>query len=320
MDQDLLVTIIVPVYNRAITIIETLESIMKQNHKNWECIIVDDNSTDATVTVVASLISNDIRFQLFIKPEGHKRNAATSRNIGLQNAKGEYIQFLDSDDILSVDKIEKQLEILTQHSTFTMATCKWGKFTLINNPIQLYDDSLDYRNFENSHDYFQLIGKQGGFFPLHSFLVHRDLIHFSGYWNENLSINDDGEFFFRIIKNSDKIIFSEEGYVLYRQNTDNNLSVLNSEAKAKDLVSSWKIIEALYEARYNESDADYILKKKKSIYNELKINYRGIIKANRHFFYIQRKEDTFILRLKKIRKRIQNKIKLFYKKTNEGRF
>jgi len=101
-----LVSIVIPVYNGAKYIIETLISVQQQTFTNWECIIVDDGSTDDTAIVIKKYITADQRFNYI-----HQLNKGLSgaRNTGIQYAKGDFIQFLDADDVLLPQKLQKQL-------------------------------------------------------------------------------------------------------------------------------------------------------------------------------------------------------------------
>lgn len=101
--QDL-VSIIMPSYNTAKYICESIESVMSQTYKNWELIIVDDCSTDDTDSIVAHYLS-DKRIN-YIKNEKNS-GAAVSRNRALREAKGRWIAFLDSDDLWMPDKLEE---------------------------------------------------------------------------------------------------------------------------------------------------------------------------------------------------------------------
>lgn len=93
------ISIVMPTYNRAHLIAETLDSIRNQTYMSWECIIVDDNSTDNTDEVIASFLT-DKRFKFTSKPNGYLRGANASRNYGLEISTGDYIYWFDSDDII----------------------------------------------------------------------------------------------------------------------------------------------------------------------------------------------------------------------------
>lgn len=105
-------TIIIPSYNRAGLISETLESVLSQTYQNWECIIVDDGSTDETETVLKKYIDSDPRFHFYKRPSTMLKGANSCRNFGFSKSKGEFIKFLDSDDLLTPDCLEKQVTIL----------------------------------------------------------------------------------------------------------------------------------------------------------------------------------------------------------------
>tara|TARA_R110002126_G_scaffold110918_1_gene248364 strand:- start:78165 stop:79052 length:888 start_codon:yes stop_codon:yes gene_type:complete len=103
-----LVSIIIPTYNRALELKRALESVIEQTYQNWECLIVDNNSTDNTDEIIQEF--DDKRIKLF-KINNHGIIAA-SRNKAIQEAKGEYIAFLDSDDWWKPSKLEVSLEYL----------------------------------------------------------------------------------------------------------------------------------------------------------------------------------------------------------------
>jgi len=104
-----LVSIIIPTYNRAHLIGETLDSVLAQTYTNWECIVVDDGSTDGTDKLLTAYCEKDARLQYF-KREILPKGASHCRNIGLEKASGEYCMFLDSDDLLLDFCIENRLD------------------------------------------------------------------------------------------------------------------------------------------------------------------------------------------------------------------
>ncbi|MDT0687295.1 glycosyltransferase family 2 protein [Autumnicola psychrophila] len=119
------ITVIIPTFNRAHIISETLDSVHNQTFRDWECLIIDDGSTDNTSEVLKNYLQ-DRRFKYFQRPETREKGACTCRNIGIEKSSGEYIQFLDSDDVLGLNKFEIQLEKLQKASPLSLATCKWG--------------------------------------------------------------------------------------------------------------------------------------------------------------------------------------------------
>lgn len=148
-----LVSIIMPSYNHGKYIKESIDSVINQTYTNWELIIVDNNSIDNTDTIISSF--NDSRITVFkISNEGI---IAKSRNMGLRNAHGEYVAFLDSDDIWNENKLERQLKIFDKYSDVAIVGSKCKTFPKIINNLNInkdlfvtFDLLLKYNVFINS--------------------------------------------------------------------------------------------------------------------------------------------------------------------------
>jgi glycosyltransferase involved in cell wall biosynthesis len=115
-----LVSVVIPTKNRCELLEETLRSIKEQTFPNWEAIVVDDGSTDGTVKLVETLASADSRVK-FVRRECDRAGASTCRNIGLSSAAGEYIIFLDSDDLLAPTCLEQRIAVIEQNPTVDFA-------------------------------------------------------------------------------------------------------------------------------------------------------------------------------------------------------
>jgi glycosyltransferase involved in cell wall biosynthesis len=124
-----MVSLIIPFYNRAHIIEETLQSLLKQTSSNWECVLIDDGSTDNTEIVLDQYLNKDKRFRLFKRPEHRKKGPSTCRNIGLENAKGDYIIFLDSDDILAPFCVEERLKAFQKFPNQDFLVFKMNTFS-----------------------------------------------------------------------------------------------------------------------------------------------------------------------------------------------
>lgn len=107
------VSIITPTFNSERFIAETILSVQAQTYKDWEMIIVDDCSTDRTAEIVASFQEKDSRIKYLYNSTN--KGSAFSRNLALQEAKGKWIAFLDSDDLWHPEKLEKQIEFMTRN-------------------------------------------------------------------------------------------------------------------------------------------------------------------------------------------------------------
>lgn len=133
--QQPMVSIIIPAYNRADIIAETLQSVMQQTYNNWECLVVDDQSTDNTAQVINEFCIKDSRFVYL--PNQRKKGAQGARNTGLQNSKGDYLLFFDSDDIMKINCLQRRVEVTIKHPGFDLYCFPTGVFKKV-----LYDSNL----------------------------------------------------------------------------------------------------------------------------------------------------------------------------------
>jgi glycosyltransferase involved in cell wall biosynthesis len=213
-----LVSVIIPVFNCEVHLVTAIESALNQTWEEKEIIVVDDGSSDASLEVARKFEERGV---LVISQEN--KGASAARNAGLRVAKGEWIQFLDADDFLREDKIKTQLCLL-KHDT-DLAVCKTVHF--INDRINAKPDNDDF-----FHDYLNdplrfLIKLYGGFdfcsgmIQPNAFLVSRRIIDKAGKWNESLSLDDDGEFFCRVILASKQIVYSSQAMNFYRKYESN---------------------------------------------------------------------------------------------------
>jgi teichuronic acid biosynthesis glycosyltransferase TuaG len=138
-----LVSIIVPVYNSEMFIRDTINTVLEQTYKNWELILVDDCSRDNSINIIKEYISTRIKLiQL-----GENSGAAISRNLGIDNAKGRFIAFLDSDDLWVKDKLEKQIRFMKENNYyFTFTGYEFANANGIGNgKIVIIPKSLSYK-------------------------------------------------------------------------------------------------------------------------------------------------------------------------------
>ena len=102
-EQQPLVSIITPVYNAEKLIVETMQSVLEQTYTNWEHLLIDDCSSDNSAEVIKDFSKNDPRIKLISLSEN--RGAAVARNVGVDKASGDYIAFIDSDDVWAITKL-----------------------------------------------------------------------------------------------------------------------------------------------------------------------------------------------------------------------
>lgn len=227
-----MVSILIPNYNKASYIKETLESVLAQTYTDWECIIVDDHSTDSSWEILEVYAVQDSRFRIFKRPIERKQGGNAARNFAFENAKGEYIQWLDSDDLIYKNKISEQvLDIQTfGDMSISVANWKWIESTAdIEKEIESAkkNSNLESRWTKYPDEGLDLIlwlFKNEFFIPIHSFLVSAELVRESGLWNENLIQNQDGEFMVRVLLNCKKVSYIHSVYTYYRAPDSNHLS------------------------------------------------------------------------------------------------
>jgi glycosyltransferase involved in cell wall biosynthesis len=231
-----LVSILIPAFNAQKWIAETLRSAIAQTWMDKEIIVVDDGSTDRTLAIAR-------RFE----PEGvravnqNNQGAAAARNTAYSLSRGEYIQWLDADDVLAPDKICKQMQVLVQcPSKLILASCAWGRFMYRYERSEFAPTALwcDLAPAE------WLLRKMEGnvFMQTATWLVSRELTEAAGCWDTALQGDDDGEYFCRVLLASEGIKFVPDAHVFYRTPFYTSLGYLGESANSK-LEAHWRSMQ-----------------------------------------------------------------------------
>ncbi|WP_158838007.1 glycosyltransferase family 2 protein [Polaribacter sp. L3A8] len=247
-----LVSIIIPTYNSIAFLQQTVESTLNQSYTNIEVIVIDDGSTDNTQTLFDDFKRKGVQCYK-VKNKG----ASNARNIGLSKAKGNYIQFLDSDDILHKDKIELQLKKMLQVNA-DLSFTYWANFS---KDISKHDDfrfiDINYSKICTGKDVMVSYGIDNWFVIPVAWLVHKSLIEKAGAWNVNITNNDDGEYFSRILYHSKKVICIDKILGYYRVLPTDSLSSLNSLNKFESAFKSYGLITELLKKDKNTDLLSY---------------------------------------------------------------
>jgi len=223
-----LVSILIPAFNAQEWIADTIKSALEQTWPRKEIIIVDDGSTDQTLSIARQFASKDVAV---VTQEN--QGASTARNRAYSLAQGEYIQWLDADDLLAPDKILKQVEALAYvRSERTLLSSAWGHFMYRFyraefQPTPLWCDlsPVEWLLRKMEHNNHMQTA---------TWLVSRELTEAAGPWDTRLSLDDDGEYFCRVILASDGIRFIPESRVYYRMTGSNRLSHSGGSNKKQD--------------------------------------------------------------------------------------
>lgn len=295
-----LVSIIVPCYNQAEYLFDALESVHNQTYLNWECLIIDDGSTDNTRELAQLFTTKDSRFVYFYKENG---GVSSARNLGLKNIKGKYIQFLDCDDVLDSKKLQlslHQLELNNNNQNVKIVICNFRMFTdniTISSPpfCTLYPSHFNLKGFLYEWNVSFSLQMQCGFFENSLF----EKIHFP----ENLSAQEDWIVWVSLFKTGCEAIFIDETLAYYRLNPNSRMSTIGIGDNNIKVLESFKSILTYDE--YYEFTAALLARIYKSN-DKIKIKLKEVRKSNSYQSGLMMKKI-----LKKIR--LLNVSRIFFK-------
>jgi glycosyltransferase involved in cell wall biosynthesis len=208
-----LISIIVPCYNQAQFLQETLQSVHHQTYSNWECLIINDGSPDNTEEIALEWCSRDKRFKYFKKENG---GLSSARNFGILHAKGDWIQFLDSDDLLEENKLLCHVEFLNINqsdifiSGYRYFNNEEGRGELRIMGRDDFTPEVVIQNNDNV-DIIKLFSIKNPF-VISAPLYRREVFSVVGTFDENFKTLEDWDFNFRCAKASLK--FHHIGYHL----------------------------------------------------------------------------------------------------------
>jgi glycosyltransferase involved in cell wall biosynthesis/peptidoglycan/xylan/chitin deacetylase (PgdA/CDA1 family) len=223
-----LVSILIPSFNAGEWIADTLRSAIAQTWERKEIIVVDDGSTDNTLSIARQFESDSVRI-VSQKNQG----AASARNTALSLCHGDYIQWLDADDLLAPDKIEKQLAVLDQNvSKKTLLSSEFAKFLHRWQRAEFVRTEL----WEDLSPTEWLLRKMGLnlYMQTATWLVSRELSEASGPWDTRMLSDDDGEYFCRVLLNSDGTRFVPDARVYYRGFRSSSLAYVGKSDRKRE--------------------------------------------------------------------------------------
>ncbi|HTR22501.1 MAG TPA: glycosyltransferase family A protein [Terriglobales bacterium] len=230
-----LVSVLISAYNAEDWIGYTLQSAVAQTWPNKEIIVVDDGSTDGTAEIARQFIPRGVTV-ISIKNGG----LSAGQNCAYRYSHGDYIQFLDADDVLALDKIERQLSALTASDTKrVLLSSPWAPFYYRTRRAHFIRNSV----WEDLTPLEWLLRKLGENLHMQNatWLVSRELAEAAGPWDESLWYDQDGEYFTRVLMASEHTKFVPETGIFYRQSTSRRVSYIgDSDEKKESLVRSMK--------------------------------------------------------------------------------
>ena len=223
-----LVSILISAHNAEELVGETLQSAIAQTWPHKEIIVVDDGSTDGTAKILRQFASRGVT--VF---STENRGLCAGQNYVFKHCQGDYIQYLDADDLLAPDKIERQLAALRESdSRRILLSSPWAPFYYRTQDAQFVRNSL-WEDLSPAEWMFRKLS-QNIHMQNATWLVSRELAEAAGPWDEHLHYDQDGEFFARVLLASEGTRFVPETGIFYRATSSNRVSYIGNSNQKKD--------------------------------------------------------------------------------------
>ena len=274
--NNFLVSVIIPCFNQAQYIEEALVSVQNQTHTNWECIIVDDGSTDNSKDIAKKWCDEDQRF-LYV----HKENGGLSsaRNFGLNKASGKYVQFLDSDDLIKPEKFSEQLKDLQESE---ISVCNYFSFVDGTNDAAVHRYLSPFLSELHYKKEIILDWEYRKSIPCHSILFERRLIVENKLsFNENLPNHEDWVFWVQLFYFSKSIKNNKNEFALYR--IHNHSMSVDFKLMKQGFLKASKIVQTFFKEKNNETLYKLSKEKYKEIYQKNRVSFFKRIKSKVYF-------------------------------------
>ena len=298
MNNSYLVSVIIPCYNYADYIAETLESILSQTYSHWEVIVVDDGSVDSTSQIVAGYVERDSRIQYHYQ---QNQGLSAARNKGISLARGEYIQLLDADDFIAKTKLEIQVDVLSNNEGAS----------LVYGDTYIFTHELDVntpRKFRKFTFTMPPMSGRGGALAVHMApdniflpggpLFKRSMAENIGQFNKSLFSLEDWDFWYRaVLKGYEFVYDNREGTEFYARSHGNNMSGNRYKMWKYKIQARQSLIQIIKRMMQNNADSSFNLKvvlaKHNSLLYEEQARFnllfgdvgRGIINTVRYSIY-----------------------------------
>jgi glycosyltransferase involved in cell wall biosynthesis len=239
-----LVSVLIPCFNAEQYIGAALDSVLGQTWKHIEVIVVDDGSTDGSVREFQRF--SDTRVRLLSQTNA---GASAARNAAFAACHGDFIQFLDADDVLHSNKIKVQIERLASAPPGHVASGSWARFSNQTSEATFRPEAV-WRDL-SPVEFLTASWLGGGMMAPCVWLTPRPILECAGAWNEKLSLNDDGEFFTRVVLASSGVLFCQGAKSYYRTTASPSLSKRKDSAA---LVSAFQAAQLCAQALLKASN------------------------------------------------------------------
>lgn len=230
-----LVSIIIPTYNRAHLIMETLESVKKQTYSNWECLVIDDGSTDNTKPLLLEYTKKDSRFQYQKRPQNRLQGGNAARNYGFECSKGDYIQWFDSDDIMMPNHVElKLLELQKSQADLVIAKSNYNDMTSHKHDYQFKASQINFESYAIGTMAWKTV----------DFMVKRQLVQDIAF-NEKLRAGQEYNFICKLLLKTNSIVFIDE-YLTKRREHDDSIGAIRRANPQRNFERTFQVYWLTY--------------------------------------------------------------------------
>lgn len=221
MDQEL-ISIIVPIFNTEKYLHQCLDSILSQSYGNFECLLINDGSTDASASICREYVAKDARFRYFEKENG---GVSSARNLGIERSGGAYITFIDSDDWVEFDYLEVLYAAIIQEtadiSVSTYRTYEISKNQWLFHAFKRVEHQKVFSRQELLNQLMFLDSLDSSYRFASCKLVHKSVL--TGIWfNESTHLGEDMEFWFKLYLIAEKSVFSNRDTYVYRRDLNDS--------------------------------------------------------------------------------------------------
>jgi glycosyltransferase involved in cell wall biosynthesis len=231
-----LVSILIPMYNAENYIAHTIESCLQQTYPNIEIVIVNDGSKDTSEKIAQDYAQ---KYQNILVYTQTNKGVSAARNQALKLSNGQYIQYLDADDLLEKNKINVQIEILKNAGETSITFGRFSDFYEKVDSVHFRDRKID-RTYDHPKQFLVVLWESyGEILPL-CWLTPRKIIDISGPWREDLVKNEDGEFFARVAFHAKKVIYTPDAISYYRKDNPNSLAKSTSKKAIESVLNSYQ--------------------------------------------------------------------------------
>lgn len=292
-DEDFLISIVIPIYNAEKYLEQCLNSIKNQTYKNFEVILVNDGSIDNSESICKAFVESDTRFRYYLKANG---GVSSARNLGLDNVKGDFITFIDSDDWIAENHLELLINSIKKTNSDIVVSC----YKEFDNNIDTYytivytKQEKNLLNFEkmNRDDFLTIFPKLMSinvcFNNAVAKLFRKELVN-NLRFDTSIKYGEDLDFYFSLYLNVESVSYVDELTYVYRIHGDSTTSNFNQEYAEQELSIFKKMFKKIQEIGL--PTIHYFNKFQKLL--KARVNYiKNKVLLNEHLDFLKNIEGT----------------------------